>query len=1787
MSEPIPPVPEAGAPPVHRRYLHAALSPVYLAVVVLVGALLMGLSPAGAGLAGLAALVASILPVAVVLAGWKFESRRLVRAALLVLVVEIVALGLLFSPGRTQDFGVLKLDETAARARMSHAADLVPEIKRLALEIDQCGPRATGSEGLARTLKLVEAELAKHGWTGNANGNPDDLAAPPAAKTIRRTEFPVLVPRDAGSHVRIYPGPQEDHSPPKPEARRPTPAYALMPNAIQPCATPKEGLDGELVYLGRGADADWDGKAVDGKLAVFEFASNDAWLKAYERGARGAIFLEEPDERDETVRQADQKYLALVPLNFPRVYVADEQHTGLPGAQGMRSAAMRGERANLKCDMRLETINTPVLEAFIPGTQTEREMLVFCHADACSIAPSLSFGGQEGFSIAAWLALFDYYAAHPPAFSLRFVLTTGHWQAQAAGRAYAYAVKDAVGSRIAMSMGVALDPETEALILTDETVAESVRPSQYWWLKKLLFTVDRREPGWIDQLEALSARPVLDRGDTPSKYSFFSGRPTIPGSNWSLWLAPVDEWPPLSHSIGFPTANQAMHQDAAMSVAFVTCGGYRLRHFTCQDRIDPWLKKTENLRPQLELTFALVGALADLDPKRFPEYPAEAHREYGGYNVADVQVLNWNPGILWYDKVRPKNTRTFVALVPTDTRFQRGRNNAYWPRVLAPNRHTHRQLQCLMTAYFAEADENGRVRLPNVYAPFPEASYNALAYSLDDAGRITHAFDQGFHGDMEFHFLEHRFNSARVLFQVPLFECGAVAIPGLVDHNRLNIGAQVESEYRMQWGVGNDQDDGEIPWLPVREVNEVTTHTTADAYSWVQYRDVAMVFLKANQRCEIRAGSPARLQALFNDDPLLRTRLLKEAARDGLAPGAALAKLDQQGSSVPVLSAASRSTELPDYLGFRVEAGEERRLSGTAQLSLSQLAKVTHKRLDEYASVNVRSPTADMYQSRAEALLARAAEQRKSGHTAEAEASETLAWANQAQAYSSAYRLLVDVVTTTIFYFLLLLPFGFLAERLLFPQASLIRTCLVAAALFMLFSGLLYFFHPGFRLASNVFVTLVTFVIVILTLPALLIVAGRGLALLMEPGARFKKRHSADAETWGVLAAALSLAVSNMRRRKLRTGLTLATITLLVMSLVLLTSTAASTQFYRERQAVLDVPYQGIQVMNTHDHTHGMNEQSAALIRALYGHEARVVERRAFNPGFEATISCYVVPAPEAGVAAQESPKRFTVRGAGTLEPEERDISGLHKTISAGRFFEPGDEFACLLSEDTAKSNKLSVGDTVRFLGQDLKLVGLLKPTLVDAGILDVSGKPLTPQAFYRQALNVDSPDHMNAKETLFVPGALLRRGLAAPFPVFSVVLVPNASKAEDIAARATELTGLKTLAEAERLGTLEERLVRAAKGSLNVAEAARLAEGLDAAQLQELAAFNLKRRTFKRIGEEIAAQLANVDVYLTDPAPTWLPKSADRVDLLSAFARVSLQSGSFLILPFAISFFMLLAIMIGNVYERRQEIHVFSSVGLSPRHVAGMFLAEALVYAGIASVLGYFLGIILLDLFRRAGWLPPDFHANYFGKAVIWSAALATGSSLLSVIYPMRVAAMMVNPSLERIWRIESEPKGDHWIIALPFVAHERDEALGMLEFAREFLEHHRGERTGAFATEGPPLLAQPDSVPVLSASVWLSPFERNLIQSISIVPRHDAQKERYHFDLQVTRVSGPEYLWRKSNHAFVDGLRKQMLIWRSLESEQIYEYARAGEASIQRGRMSADSFRATAAPAASGGPA
>jgi hypothetical protein len=637
----------------------------------------------------------------------------------------------------------------------------------------------------------------------------------------------------------------------------------------------------------------------------------------------------------------------------------------------------------------------------------------------------------------------------------------------------------------------------------------------------------------------------------------------------------------------------------------------------------------------------------------------------------------------------------------------------------------------------------------------------------------------------------------------------------------------------------------------------------------------------------------------------------------------------------------------------------------------------------------------------------------------------------------------------------------------------------------------------------------------------------RGGAMLKKLAGSYALAHHARVERQGMILSALSLSVSNMRRRRLRTALTLGTIALLVMSLVLFTSATSFQRDFERPSSMGSPPYAGIQVFNTYYHTHALAREQVELLEEALAGTSTVVRREYLNYGMKLVEPAKLYlrraggPAVPPGAVAdadrliessraaagsgtREALVQVTERGlivpsVQFVEPDEVKVTRVDSAaVVRGRWFHDSDVFACVVSTEAARCLGLDVGERASFEGFELEIVGLFDPERMDA-IRDLDGLPWTPIQFSATQDEYDRPNHEPSAPVLYLPRRLNEETAYFPTAIWSVVIVPD---------------------DPERTSALARQLAR---------------------------------------------EIRNVDVY---------ESAGDRVSVHSAHATITVSGAAFLIGPLVITFFMILNIMLGTVYERTREINIFSSVGLSPAHVALMFLTESVVYAAVASVLGYFAGITLLTLFMRLGWLPAAFYPNYLGVVVIYATALAAAATVTSSIYPMMIASRIVNPSLARTWRIDSEPEGARWRIHFPFITHSRDEALGIMAFLAEFVEHNSGEAKGCFTAEGgaefrsrAPAPARPGEAAFeermeLVFSAWLAPFERNVTQRAVFAAELDGAKRRWHFAFELERTSGEDYLWRKSNRYFLDLFRKQMLLWRSLDDRVVADYAGRGRA-------------------------
>ena len=70
------------------------------------------------------------------------------------------------------------------------------------------------------------------------------------------------------------------------------PLNPIRLNAISPISGPDKGIEGPLVYVGRGELSDFEGKTINRAIVMMEFDSGKNWVNAASLGAFGLIFID-------------------------------------------------------------------------------------------------------------------------------------------------------------------------------------------------------------------------------------------------------------------------------------------------------------------------------------------------------------------------------------------------------------------------------------------------------------------------------------------------------------------------------------------------------------------------------------------------------------------------------------------------------------------------------------------------------------------------------------------------------------------------------------------------------------------------------------------------------------------------------------------------------------------------------------------------------------------------------------------------------------------------------------------------------------------------------------------------------------------------------------------------------------------------------------------------------------------------------------------------------------------------------------------------------------------------------------------------------------------------------------------------------------------------------------------------------------------------------------------------------------------------------------------------------
>jgi hypothetical protein len=474
------------------------------------------------------------------------------------------------------------------------------------------------------------------------------------------------------------------------------------------------------------------------------------------------------------------------------------------------------------------------------------------------------------------------------------------------------------------------------------------------------------------------------------------------------------------------------------------------------------------------------------------------------------------------------------------------------------------------------------------------------------------------------------------------------------------------------------------------------------------------------------------------------------------------------------------------------------------------------------------------------------------------------------------------------------------------------------------------------------------------------------------------------------------------------------------------------------------------------------------------------------------------------------------IQGLIGLSPNETKITGLDKILLKGRWFSADDELAIILEQKMAE--KLGVKrpgiDKIELWGTPYTVVGTFAEDRLEQAV-DLNGEPLTPVIFPNEAVADLTEAEMDALES----GDDIRT---------------LESRYQNISANQTAIVPARTL----------------------------LANG---GEVKSIAVSPSATEQVDKLARRLSDRFS-LAIFTGDDDGVWLYNISDTMNY-SGVPNI--------LIPLLISVFIVLNTMISSVYERKNEIAVYTSVGLAPSHVGFLFVAESMALAVISVVLGYLVAqISAAFLSETVFW--QGITVNYSSMAGVAAMILVLGVVLTSVAYPARVAARIAIPDVNRTFSLP-QPVDNKITVTLPFLMkYAEQQSIG--GFIYEYFVSHNDVSHGVFSTGPVQVVFSCSTVSEITelfannrhdqdlhclhirSNVWLAPFDFGILQTVDIQFRPAQEGEEF-LEIKITlaRQAGEAEIWRRINTAFLHEFRKQLLIWRSFDDTAHRDLERA----------------------------
>ena len=923
-----------------------------------------------------------------------------------------------------------------------------------------------------------------------------------------------------------------------------------------------------------------------------------------------------------------------------------------------------------------------------------------------------------------------------------------------------------------------------------------------------------------------------------------------------------------------------------------------------------------------------------------------------------------------------------------------------------------------------------------------------LAYKLDDEGRVAWAPDLGVEGAGAFPVDQKYVWWEDEMVQV-LFPCQSLTLLQTVDARQL-----VALDRAVILGEG----DAAPQW-----------------YGTDYVVNQSQVQGKAAAAMVVYAKPGTRVKVLLSTG-LIGVKYLLTDAPDELVT-----------QPVPVEAADMELLEVAKGRGVPIEAGFIPRALFRGVGDMWALDDVRLKILESYGIRNER--VVRLHQRAAEALDAARTALAVFDYAAFT-AAVRVAAGLESRAYPDVKATANDTVNGIVFYFVLLLPFAFFGERLLFGFADIRWQLAGFAGIFLAVFAILHMVHPAFKLSSSPYLVLLAFVILAMGSTVVILIVTRFRAEMRMARQRASGIFDVDVGRVSAILAAVLLGISNLRKRKIRTGLTATTLILLSFTALSFTSVSTTIQFY-ELPRPDPAAYEGALVREAN--WRGLQPMALEYMRSAFADDALVVPR-----------AWYLLPSPTGRTHihfanADEPSRRSNAFGVVGLHADEPLVTGADRHLSAGRWFQTGERRVCLLPVHLANLIGIDadgLGDArIRLLGREYAVVGLFDAVGFN-DLHDLDGERLTPIDLVNQsAINAKTS---NPEATPTAPIRTFEHLDAG-----NIVLVPVAD--------ALEMGGsLRSIAIAQYTGPDLDKAVK--------------------------------------------------DFVTRVVLPIFVGRDGETT-VYSSLGAASLSGFGNLVIPLLIATLIILNTMLGSVYERTREIGIFSSLGLTPTHVAALFLAEASVFATVGAVVGYLIGQVLAMGLAATGSLQ-GLSLNYSSLSAISATLVVMVTVFLSTAYPAKRAADMTVPDVTRRWSF-GEPDGDLWSFDFPFTVPGR-EVAGLYGYLQQIFDSYGEGSIGEFLTEDVRATVHEDELGPrreITLKAWLAPYDLGISQGVRMTAIHTGEHNIYRIEMEIRRHSGDLSSWVRINRGFLNVLRKRFLVWRTLPTDVKDEYALRAE--------------------------